>query len=256
MTEMPTDDAPVKVIEGDCLDVLRALPDGCVDAVITDPPYSSGGMFRGDRVGGADEKYTRSEYQGKRPDFGGDCCDQRAWSQWCYWWLTECRRVVKVGGYLISFCDWRQYPTLTDAVMWSGWFWRGVVVWDKTPASRAPRRGYFKHQCEFAAWATNGPLCPPEESAFGHLSGCFTLPTSQSDKHHITGKPTKLMRELVKVCPPGGLILDPFAGSGTTGKAALLEGRRCILIEKEPAYAAICRRRVAEAMGGPLLVGG
>ncbi len=58
------------------------------------------------------------------------------------------------------------------------------------------------------------------------------------------------MRWLVrKASLPNDLILDPFAGSGTTGVAAIAEGRRAILIEKEPKYAAIARRRVAEAMG-------
>jgi site-specific DNA-methyltransferase (adenine-specific) len=70
----------------------------------------------------------------------------------------------------------------------------------------------------------------------------------QDDKHHLTGKPTALMRELVKVAPPSGLILDPFAGSGTTGIAAALEGRRCLLVEKEAINVAITGRRVAKVM--------
>jgi site-specific DNA-methyltransferase (adenine-specific) len=51
-------------------------------------------------------------------------------------------------------------------------------------------------------------------------------------------------------------VLDPFGGSGTTAKAAAIEGRRCLLIEKEPAYAAIARKRVAEAMGAGSLFAG
>jgi len=64
------------------------------------------------------------------------------------------------------------------------------------------------------------------------------------------------MEWLVKlVTPPGGLTLDPFAGSGTTGKAARNAGRRAVLIEREAAYCDIARRRVAEAMGTGLLAG-
>ena len=64
-------------------------------------------------------------------------------------------------------------------------------------------------------------------------------------------KPTALMRYLVRlVTPPGGLVLDPFCGSGSTGKAALLEGFRFLGIEQAPEYVAIARARLAHAAGG------
>lgn len=66
---------------------------------------------------------------------------------------------------------------------------------------------------------------------------------------HPTVKPVSLMRWLVRlVCPKGGLVLDPFAGSGTTGVACVKEGRRCLLIEKDRTYAEIARARVAKAV--------
>ena len=67
---------------------------------------------------------------------------------------------------------------------------------------------------------------------------------------HATVKPVELMKWLVRiVCPPGGLILDPFAGSGTTGVAALAEGMRAVLIEREPEYAADIEARIAHYQG-------
>ena len=62
------------------------------------------------------------------------------------------------------------------------------------------------------------------------LPGCFRHTVRQDDKHHQTGKPTPLMRDLVKLCPPGGVIFDGYAGSGTTAVAAILEGRRVIAV--------------------------
>ncbi len=74
--------------------------------------------------------------------------------------------------------------------------------------------------------------------------------------NHPTVKPLSLMRWLVKlVTPPGGLLLDPFGGSGTTGKAAALESRRAVLIEREPQYAEIARNRIAAALSPNLLAG-
>lgn len=72
---------------------------------------------------------------------------------------------------------------------------------------------------------------------------------------HPTVKPAALMQWLVRlVCPPGGLALDPFLGSGTTAVACLREGRRCVGIEKQPEYVEIARRRVADELAKyPLL---
>lgn len=78
---------------------------------------------------------------------------------------------------------------------------------------------------------------------------CWDIPGSRSKPRrnsHPTVKPVALMRWLVRlVTPPGGTILDPFAGSGTTGIAACLEGMEFVGIEREPEYAAIARARVA-----------
>ena len=68
-----------------------------------------------------------------------------------------------------------------------------------------------------------------------------------ADNTHPTVKPTDLMRWLIRlVTPPGGIILDPFGGSGSTGLAARAENVRCILIEREPEYLQIIRDRLAQ----------
>jgi site-specific DNA-methyltransferase (adenine-specific) len=70
---------------------------------------------------------------------------------------------------------------------------------------------------------------------------------------HPTVKPTDLMRYLCRlVTPPGGLVLDPFMGSGSTGKAAILEGFRFTGIDMTPDYVEIARARIAEAAARPL----
>ena len=62
---------------------------------------------------------------------------------------------------------------------------------------------------------------------------------------HPTQKPVGILRELVRCAPPGGLVLDPFAGSGATGEAALLEGRRFAGCELEPVFVETSRARLA-----------
>lgn len=248
---MPTEAEPVRVVQGDALEVLLNLPDATFDAVITDPPYSSGGFTRGDRNQSPATKYIQSGQEKEWGTFSGDNRDTRSWAYWCSLWLAECRRVTKPGGYCLLFTDWRQLPTTTDVFQAGEWVWRGLISWDKGRGARAPHKGYFRHQCEYVVWGTNGgcDVPPNDDPRGGPWDGSMSVPVRQDDKHHMTGKPTELMRELVKVVQPGGLILDPFAGSATTGIACMAESRHALLIEKDPTYAAIARRRVAEALG-------
>jgi site-specific DNA-methyltransferase (adenine-specific) len=226
---------------GEALAVLRTMPDASFDAIVTDPPYSSGGFTRGDRTGSTKTKYTLTGMLVDRPQFAGDNRDQRSFGYWCTLWLSECLRVAKPGAPICVFSDWRQLPTTTDVLQAGGFVWRGLVVWDKTEACR-PAMGRFAAQCEYVVWGTAGPS--PDREDVGCLWGVIREPVRPADKHHITGKPTAVMRQLVHVCPPGGVVLDPFAGSGTTGVAAVLEGRRFVGIEITAEYVAIARERL------------
>jgi site-specific DNA-methyltransferase (adenine-specific) len=233
------------VREGEALTLIPDLSPASIDAVITDPPYSSGGRTAGERAASPSSKYMQSGQKKQWAEFEGDNRDQRSWAHWCTLWLSACRRVTKPGGYCLVFTDWRQLPSLTDALQAGGWTWRGVIAWDKTGTARAPHTAYFRHQCEFVAWGTNGPFVRGWQD--GPWPGCYRVPVDRREKQHMTGKPVALMRELVRCCPRGGTVLDPFAGSGSTGLAALLEGRSFVGYELTPHYAEIARQRLAQA---------
>jgi site-specific DNA-methyltransferase (adenine-specific) len=236
---------PYRLILGDALAELRHLPSDSVDAVIVDGPYSSGGLTRSDRNQSPNDKYTQQGTKNLRPEFSGDNRDSRSYAYWCQLWLSECLRIVKPSGYRLTFTDWRQLPTTTDALQAAGWVWRGLIVWDKTEGARGPHTGYFRHQAEFIPWGTKGVSRPSQHG--GPWPGVYRMPVKQSDKHHVTGKPTDLLRKLVQVVPPGGVILDPMQGSGTCGVASILEGRRYIGIELDPTYHGIAAQRIGEA---------
>lgn len=235
------------VIEGEALATLAAMPDCCVGAVVTDPPYSSGGFTRGDRTKDTREKYSQAEVM-PQPGFGGDNRDQRSFAYWCALWASEALRVAAAGAPLVQFSDWRQLPATTDAMQAGGWVWRGILVWDKGDSCR-PAMGRFRSQCEYAPWATKGSSLDLVE--VGCLPGVvLAAPPVGDNRVHLTQKPEAVMETAVRVAPPGCVVLDPFAGSGTTGVAALRTGRRCILIEKDAHYAAVARERLeAESQG-------
>ncbi|MFZ4479688.1 MAG: DNA-methyltransferase [Rhodoferax sp.] len=236
--------------QGECLRILQSLPDASVDAVITDPPYSSGGFSRDDKSKPVADKYQQHGTKRQYPDFQGDSRDQRSYLMWCSLWIEECVRVMKPGAYFLAFSDWRQLPTMTDAIQCGGIVWRGVITWDKGRGSRAPHTGYFRHQCEFVPWGSKGPAVIAKHG--GPFEGCIQATVLQHDKHHMTGKPTPLMRELVRCVAPGGTVLDPFMGSGSTGVAAVMAGLSFIGIEREAAYVTIARERIEAAQGLPV----
>ena len=223
----------------DALAVLRHLPTGTVDAIITDPPYSSGGAYRGDRANTrTGTKYTR-DGAAALPDFAGDTRDQRSYGYWCALWLGECLRVARPGALIAVATDWRQLPTTTDAVQAGGWVWRGIAVWAKT--NPRPQLGRPAAACEYYVWGTAGARPIAGEA----LPGWWVAGALRgARRHHQTEKPLGVTRDLVRAAPPGGVVLDPFCGAGTTGVAAAIEGRRFIGVELSPQYAQIAADRL------------
>lgn len=234
------DDGTVRVYQTSALAGIMALEASSLDGVICDPPYSSGGAFRGDRTMTTTAKYVQTGQALQFGDFSGDNRDQRSYLKWCELWISECLRVVKPGGIFGMFTDWRQLPVSTDALQAGGFVWRGIVPWNKTEAAR-PRKGAFRNQCEYLFWGSNGAMRDEGEC----LPGLFTFTVGGSEKHHIAGKPEKLMQEIVKIIPPGGILLDCFAGSSTTLKAAREMGRSAIGFDINETWTAKSAERLA-----------
>jgi site-specific DNA-methyltransferase (adenine-specific) len=230
-----------RLLLGDCLELLPTLDSDSVEAVITDSPYSSGGLMRSDRTNDTRLKYVVDQGQEIKPGFSGDNRDQRAYGYWCSLWLSQCLRVTQPGGVLCMFTDWRQLPTTTDALQAGGWVWRGLVVWDKTEAAR-PDKGRFRNQCEYVVWGSKGPM--PEREDGPCLPGVFRLYGKPDEKVHIAGKPVGLMRQLLRIVPAGGTVLDPFMGGGSTGMACIEEGYGFIGCELDPYWFEVARRRI------------
>jgi len=236
------------IIHGDCLRILGEMPEASVDAVVTDPPYSSGGMYRGDRTQAVDAKYVQTGANSCRTSFSGDTMDQRALYSFSVAWMSEARRVTKPGGVLVLFTDWRQLPLFSDALQGAGWIWRNIATWWK-PGTRM-QRGRFSSSAEYVLYGSLGVPAAGKRSP----QNVFACPSMKGkNKIHICQKPTEVMRWAVGVAPEGGTILDPFAGSGSTGEAAVLEGFRFVGIEREAGYAEIARARIAAAVPEPTL---
>lgn len=247
---MPTDAEPVVVWEGDCLDLLRGMLDGCVDAVVTSPPYNQlndrgttgGGMMKRNgffetvREIGYGDDMPELEYQAWLSSVVRDCC--RA-ARGLVWVNHKIRYRDGVGIHPLSFLP---YPVYSE------------VIWDRGVSVALNCQRYAPSHEVILGFGS------PHYWGGGNtdMSVWRVAPLREAGgKGHPCPFPVIIPRRLIRSSvPPDGVVLDPFAGSGTTGVAALREGRRCILIEKDPAYAALCRERIGKAMGkGSLLEG-
>lgn len=145
----------------------------------------------------------------------------------------------------LLFTDWRQLPATSDALQAGGWVWRGIVPWAKT--TYRPQAGRFAAQCEYVVWGSAGSM--GLDFADACLPGFFQA-ASPREREHQTQKPLEVMRKLVKIADKGGVVLDPFMGAGTTGLAAVLEGREFIGVELTEHYYRVAEARIRTAEQG------
>lgn len=230
------------LLQGDCLELMKGIPDGSVDMVLTDPPYSSGGMYRGDRANGSSKKYQSSDTKDIRPDFAGDNRDQRSFTLWESFWVSAAKQKMKPGAIAAIFTDWRQLSATIDAVQCGGLIYRGVIPWIKTGAR--PQKGRFTQNAEYCVWASNGHI----PNVGGNYKGFYIAnPPAPTKRIHATEKPVELLEHLMQICPEGGTVMDMFMGSGSVGIACINTGHNFIGMELDPNYFEAAKRRIKEA---------
>jgi len=230
-----------ELIHGDALDILPKFELNTFDAVIADPPYASGSTTMKGRLKSTAQKYTDNKINSILPNFEGDQQDQLSWIVWSAVWMGMCKDVLKPGGVFAFFIDWRQIPAMSIAIQMAGLTHRGTVVWDKK--NSRPQKGRFRQQCEFIMWGSKGKLDINRDVPI--LPGIYSYSNVQGKKRlHQTQKPIPLMSDVIKICEPNSLILDPFAGSGSTIESAIASGHRSVGIEKTADYYNLAKDRI------------
>lgn len=226
---------------------MRSLPDSSVDAIVTDPPYCSGSVGESQRTS-AKGQGLRSETISRFGWFVGDNMGTAGLVWLLRAMATEALRVVKPTGSVVVFCDWRMVASIQPAIESAGLRFQGLVVWDKGHMGLG--RG-FRCQHELVLHFTMGS---PEyhDLATGNVIKTKRVPALE--KEHQTQKPVELMERIIRVvCPPGGSVLDPFMGSGTTGIAAVNCGANFFGCELGAENFEIARHRLAVHQSAPRL---
>jgi site-specific DNA-methyltransferase (adenine-specific) len=270
-----------RIVLSDNLAVLASLPDDSIDLVYIDPPFNTGKRQTLRRL-----KTVRDEEAGDRTGFGGrryrsirlgaqsfldihddylDFLEPR---------LVEIRRVLRPTGSFYLHLDYREVHyarVLADAVFGRECF-LNEVIWAYDYGARTKRRWPAKHDnilvyvkdseryffdaeaVERIPYMAPG-LVGPEKAARGKLPTdtwwqTIVPPGGSERTGYPTQKPVAVLRRIVSAsCPAGGVVADFFAGSGTTGAAALELGRRFLLVDSNPEAVAVMARRLGGETG-------
>lgn len=207
-----------KLLHGNCLELMLELEPCSVDAVITDPPYMIGAASIGDMKAKA-----------------GNWADMENSAWWYAEWLNLARLALKLDGFVCVFGNWRSIPTLLHAFSKIKWTVDSLMVWDKEWIGPAgPRQLRPTYEVILIAGMPEARI---DNRSASDIFRCKWQAGHTKKTPHPAEKPVELMRHLIRLTTKSmGMVLDPFMGSGTTGEAAYLEGRRFIGMERETGY--------------------
>ena len=244
------------IVDGDCIEAMRAMPANSVDLIFADPPYNL--QLRGD--------LHRPE--GSRVDAVDDAWDKfasfEAYDTFTRAWLAEARRLLKPNGAIWVIGSYHNVFRMGAELQNQGFWILNDVIWRKSNPMPNFKGKRLTNAHETMIWASksedsrytfnyealkalNEGIQMRSDWVLPICTGHERLKDEAGDKAHPTQKPMSLLhRVLVGTTNPGDVVLDPFFGTGTTGAVAKMLGRDWIGIEREAAYRKVAERRLSE----------
>ena len=269
-------ESPTGLVLGDALDVLARVPDGSVDLVYIDPPFGTGSVRRlaSIRIGSGEK--TRRGFGARRHNFEvrsrHQYSDDMPFDEYLVFLgehLAEAHRVLAPTGSIYLHLDFHavHHARMIMDELFGEERFLNEIIWAYDYGGRARDKWARKHDnilwyAKGETWTFNRDevdripymapgLVGPEKAARGKLPTdvwwMTIVPTSGKERTgYPTQKPERLLERIVKASSnPGDLVLDFFAGSGTTGVVAKRLGRRFLLVDRNPAAVAIAEKRLA-----------
>jgi modification methylase len=243
------------ILAGDCIDVMRSLPENAVDLVFADPPYNlqlKGDLHRPDnsRVDAVDDAWDRF-------------ASFETYDAFTRAWLSAARRILKPHGAIWVIGSYHNIFRVGAAMQDAGFWLLNDVVWRKSNPMPNFRGKRLTNAHETLIWASkeeaskytfnyealkalNDGVQMRSDWVLPICTGHERIKDGNGDKAHPTQKPEALLhRVLVATTNPGDVVLDPFFGTGTTGAVAKMLGRDWIGIEREAAYREVAEERLS-----------
>ena len=209
-----------QIIQGDCLEVMKDIPDKSIDMILTDPPY--GMSFQ--------SNYRKEQYAEITGDSNLD---------WIEEFVNQSHRVAKEDTAHYIFCSFHNIDIFKQAFE-KKFKIKNILIWEKNNTSMGDLKGDFAPKVEFILFIQKG-----RRLINGKRDPNIFKFARTGNNLHPTEKPVDMFEYLLsKFSNEQDLILDPFAGSGTTGVACKNLNRNFILIEKEQEYIDIINKRL------------
>lgn len=235
MTPYYSDDR-ITLYHGDALEVMADLADESVDVVLTDPPYSSGGK----RENARSIRQSMVRSMGNDEWIRGDAMSTNGYVYLLRMCGLQWRRILRRGAHSLVFTDWRMSSHLGAALESADLRQLPLLVWDKDQLGMG---NVFRNVHEFIVHTTVGTPAAPQRRDVPNV----IRERSVRGGTHPTEKPERLLRTLLSVvAAPGSIVLDPFAGSGSTLTAAQSLGMRAVGIEIDERYCEVVAARCAQ----------
>jgi modification methylase len=251
--ELPLD----RILMGDCIETMRALPAKSVDLIFADPPYNL-------QLGGDLSRPDGSHVDAVTDDW--DKFDSLAiYDRFTREWLGEAKRILKDNGSIWVIGSYHNIFKVGSAIQDLGYWILNDIVWRKANPMPNFKGTRFTNAHETLIWASTGEgakytfnyrsmktlndeLQMRSDWEFPICGGQERLKKG-GVKVHPTQKPEALLYRILLACSkPGDVVLDPFFGTGTTGAVAKRLGRHWIGIEREPVYIEAAEERIAAAL--------
>ncbi|ELS3708571.1 site-specific DNA-methyltransferase [Campylobacter upsaliensis] len=244
------------ILQGDCLKILKTIPNKSVDLIFADPPYfmqTDGELLRtnGEIFKGVNDAWDKFE-------------SLQAYDEFCKTWLSECKRILKDVGSIWVIGSFQNIFRLGYIMQDLGFWILNDVIWAKSNPVPNFKGTRFCNAHETLIWCSKNKNAKftfnyktmkflnhnKQEKSIWNIGICIgneRLKDKNGKKAHSTQKPEALLEKVIlSSTKNGALVLDPFFGTGTTGAVAKRLGRHFIGIEQDENYVKIAKARIEQ----------
>ena len=218
----------VRIWQGDCLELMKNIPDGSVDLVLTDPPYGMG--FK--------SNYRKEKYNEIKNDKS---------LEWLEKYVCECFRILKDNTAVYCFCSWHNIDVFKQAIE-KKFKIKNILIWEKNNTSMGDLKGSYAPKYEMIIFAHKG-----RKLLNGFRYADIIKANRTGNKNHPTEKPVDLLETFIcNSSDENAVVFDGFMGSGSTGVACVNTNRHFIGIEIDEGYFNIAKERIEKAIAAKL----